>query len=171
MPRGVSGHHCKKCNFLKDAWQGGCGRRRGRGPKESQTGLDLAATYTSPSSSVSLSEAHSSPMSGRAKNRVLGPGPGGIQALGSCSSGAGWRGLRGLKVELLLQVAPLIDGSTAQTPPGPGGGRARATRWAGEPATLQPPLAEARGRVWGEGCSRGWSKGWTLAALGLLGSE
>lgn len=110
-------------------------------------------------------------MLGRAKNRVLGPGPGGIQALCSCSPAAGWRGFRGLKVKLLLPVAPLIDGSAAPTPPGPGGGRARPARWAGEPAALPPPLAEARGRVCGEGWSRGWSKGWTLAALGLLGSE
>lgn len=119
-------------------------------------------------SSESLSEAHSSPMSGKVKNRVLGPGPGGTRALGSFSPGQGGRGFRGLAVTLLLMLLPTeppMDGYAAQTAPGPGGCRATTTRWAGEPAELRPPLEGAGGRAKGRGEDR------TLAAPGLLGSE
>ncbi|ELK37957.1 Cytochrome P450 4V2 [Myotis davidii] len=59
-------------------------------------------------------------MPGRVKKWVLGPGPGGIPALGSRSPGPSWRGFRGLETELLLPTAPRMDGSAAQTPPGTG---------------------------------------------------
>lgn len=121
-------------------------------------------------SSESLSEAHSSPMSGKVKNRVLGPGPGGTRALGSLSPGQGGRGFRGLEVTVLLMLLPAeppMDGYAAQTAPGPGGGRATTTRWAGEPAELRPPLEGAGGRA----KERGRGEDPTLAAPGLLGSE
>lgn len=102
-------------------------------------------------------------MPGRVKNRVLGPGPGGIQALGSRSPGPGWQAFRGLEAKVLLPVVPPIDGSGTQVPPGPGSGLASATRWTGEPAALQPLLEETRGKA--------WARGWTLAALGLRGRE
>lgn len=104
-------------------------------------------------------------MSGRVRNRVLGPGPGGTQGLGSRSPGPGGRGFLGLAAALVLPAAPAMDGSAAQTPPGPVGGRTAAARWAGEPASLQQQLEGAMGR------GRGWGEDWTLAALGLLGSE
>ena len=108
-------------------------------------------------------------MSGKAKNRVLGPGPGpgGTRALGSLSPGPGRRGFRGLAVTLLLPAEPPMDGYASQTAPGPGGGRATTTRWAGEPAELRPPLEGAGGRAKG----RGGGEDRTLAAPGLLGSE
>lgn len=102
-------------------------------------------------------------MSGRVKNRVLGTSPGSIQSLGSRSPGPGWQGFRGLEATLLLPVAPPIDGSGAQVPPGPGSGLVSATKWTGEPAALQPLLEGTRGRA--------WARGWTLAVLGLLGRE
>ena len=107
-------------------------------------------------------------MSGKVKNRVLGPGPGGTRALGSFSPGQGGRGFRGLAVTLLLMLLPTeppMDGYATQTAPGPGGCRATTTRWAGEPAELRPPLEGAGGRAKGRGEDR------TLAAPGLLGSE
>lgn len=87
-------------------------------------------------------------MSGRVKNRVLGPGPGGIQALGSRSPGSGWQRFRGLEAKLLLlPEVPPIDGSGAQIPPGPGSGLVSVTRWPGEPAALQSRLEEARDKA------------------------
>lgn len=112
---------------------------------------ERAATHASPPSSESPSEAHSSPMSGKVKNRVLAPGPGGIPALGSRSPGPAERRFLGLEAKLPLPVAPPMDGSAAQTPPGPGGGRAKATRCAGEPPALQPPPEGVRARGWGRG--------------------
>lgn len=98
-------------------------------------------------------------MSGRVKNRVLGPVPGGIQAPGSRSPGPDWRVPRGLAARPLPPPAPPRDGRAAQTPPGPMGARAQVTRCAGEPAALHTLLAGAG------------SGGCTLAAPGLLGSE
>ena len=97
------------------------------------------------------------------KNRVLGPGPGGTRVPGSRSAAPGGRGFGGLAVTLPLPAEPPMDGSAAQSPPGPGGGRATATGGAGEPAAPQTPLGGAAGRGGGEGR--------TLAALGLLGSQ
>lgn len=71
------------------------------------------------SSWESLSEVHSSPMSGKVKNRVLGTGPGAIHTLGSGSPGAGsWRGFRGLEAALLLPSKGMVtEGRVAQTAP------------------------------------------------------
>lgn len=144
----------------------------GWGPQKDLPG-PRRATHPRRPSSESLSEAHSSPMSGKAKNRVLGPGPGpgpgGTRALGSLSLGPGRRGFRGLAVTLLLLLPaePPMDGYASQTAPGPGGGRATTTRWAGEHAELGPPLEGAGGRAKG----RGGGEDRTLAAPGLLGSE
>lgn len=142
----------------------------GWGPQKDLPG-PRRATHPRRPSSESLSEAHSSPMSGKAKNRVLGPGPGpgGTRALGSLSPGPGRRGFRGLAVTLLLLLPaePPMDGYASQTAPGPGGGLATTTRWAGEHAELGPPLEGAGGRAKG----RGGGEDRTLAAPGLLGSE
>lgn len=126
-----------------------------------QADVGLASTHISPSSE-SLAEAHSSPMLGRMKSWVLWPGPGAIQELGSRSPGLDWRVTRGL-ADTVLPPKPATDGIAAQTPPGPGGNRARATRWPGEPAALQPPLegvgAGVGVAVWAEGWGGGW--GWS----------
>lgn len=115
-------------------------------------------------SSESPSEAHSSPMSGRVKNRVLGPGPGAIPMLGWRSLGAGGRReCPGLATPQLLLPAPATDGSAVQTPPGPESGRAGAARWVAELATPQPPPEGVGGT--------GKGRGWTLAALGLPGND
>lgn len=107
------------------------------GPNQRKAHLDFAATHLSPLSSESLSEAHSSPMSGKVKTSVLGPGPEGIQVLGSRSPGPGWRGFRGLATTLLLlHAGPATEGRAAQTPPRPVGGCARAAKWAGELVAL-----------------------------------
>lgn len=79
-------------------------------------------THPSGSSWESLSEVHSSPMSGKVKNRVLGTGPGAIHTLGSRSPGAGsWQGFRGLEAALLLlPKGMLTEGRVLQTAPGLG---------------------------------------------------
>lgn len=83
---------------------------------------NTVATHPSGSSWESLSEVHSSPMSGKVKNRVLGTGPGAIHTLGSRSPGArSWRGFRGLDaVTLLLPKGMVTEGRVAQSTPGLG---------------------------------------------------
>lgn len=123
--------------------------------------LPLASPSEEPTSESLLSEAHSSPMSGSEKSWVLGPSPGGTQALGSRSPGLDSRGFRGLPDKLLPPLLlPPMRGSGGQTPEEPGD-RAKATRCEGELPALQLTLEGAGGRA----------SSWDLTARGLLGKE
>lgn len=96
-----------------------------------------------PPSSGSLSEAHSSPMSGRGKSSVLGAGPGGIRARGSNSPGQGWRG-RGLAAAPPPPAGPPMDGSAAHVLGLPGSDRGAPAATTARPAT-EPPGQGAEG--------------------------